>query len=165
MNHIILVLGSPNDACGNLSRMALDRLECVCSLYLNNKNTRILCTGGFGESFNKSTQPHAYHAKRFLMSKGIPECDLLEYVLSSNTVEDFRMSKEIIEKEHPDILLVVTSDFHMERVRILHNIILNYPATIFVAAKSNLAETELIRCIEHEQKAIKQLSDTNFILY
>lgn len=165
MNHIILVLGAPNDEDGNLSRIALDRLECAYSLYLNNDHSRILCTGGFGEHFNRSAQPHAYHAKRFLINRGVHECDFLDYAASSNTVEDFRKSKPIIEKEHPDTLLVVTSDFHMERVKILHNIIINYPTAIFIAAKSSLAETELSPLINHEQKSIKQLRDNNFTLY
>lgn len=165
MNHIILVLGAPNDEYGNLSKIASDRLECAYSLYLNNDNSRILCTGGFGEHFNKSTQPHAFHAKRFLMNKGVPECTFLDYAPSSNTVEDFKKSKPIIEKEHPDTLLVVTSDFHMQRVKILHNIIINYPSAIFIPAKSSLTETELIPLIIHEEKAIKQLKANNFILY
>lgn len=165
MNHIILVLGAPNDESGNLSQIALDRLECAYSLYTNNEHTRILCTGGFGEHFNKSIQPHAYHAKRFLISKGVREADFLEFASSSNTVEDFRKSKSIIEKESPAILLIVTSDFHMERVKILHDLILNYPAVVFIPAKSSLMEIELIPLINHEKKAIKQLRDNNFVLY
>lgn len=165
MNHLILVLGAPNDENGKLSQIALDRLSCACSLYKYNKNARILCTGGFGEHFNKSPQPHAYHAKCFLVSKGVRECDFLEYSSSSNTVEDFRKSKSVIENEHPDTLLIVTSDFHVERVKILHNLIIGYPATLFIPARSSLTEIELAPLIDHEKKAIQELIDNNYVLY
>lgn len=165
MNHLILVLGAPNDEYGNLSQIALDRLACAYSLYINNKNACFLCTGGFGEHFNKSAQPHAYHAKRFLMSKGVRACDFLEYVPSSNTVEDFRKSKSVIERERPDTLLIVTSDFHVERTRILHDIIINYPSTLFISARSSLTEIELAPLIDHEKKAVQELIDNEYVLY
>ena len=51
MKQIVLTLGAPNDEQGNLSSMAVDRLECTLGLYLHNDGVKILCTGGFGESF------------------------------------------------------------------------------------------------------------------
>lgn len=90
MNHIIMTLGGPNDDRGHLSRIALDRLECTYSLYTNNNNTRILCTGGFGDSFNRTPHPHAYYAKQYLMQRGVKEEDFLQFTLSTNTVEDFQ---------------------------------------------------------------------------
>lgn len=49
MKQIVLTLGAPNDEQGNLSPMAVDRLECTLGLYLHNDDVKILCTGGFGE--------------------------------------------------------------------------------------------------------------------
>ena len=48
MKQIVLTLGAPNDEQGNLSPMAVDRLECTLGLYLHNDGVKILCTGGFG---------------------------------------------------------------------------------------------------------------------
>lgn len=92
MKQIVLTLGAPNDEQGNLSPMAVDRLECTLGLYLHNDGVKILCTGGFGESFNTTNHPHAYYSKRFLIERGVRECDFLEFALTTNTVEDFRMS-------------------------------------------------------------------------
>lgn len=90
MKQIVLTLGAPNDEQGNLSPMAVDRLECTLGLYLHNNDVKILCTGGFGESFNTTNHPHAYYSKRFLIERGVKESDFLEFALTTNTVEDFR---------------------------------------------------------------------------
>lgn len=165
MKNILLVLGAPNDKKGNLSRIALDRLNYAFELYLYNKNMRFLCTGGFGEQFNTTSLPHAYYSKQYLLEKGVKEKDFLEFVLSSNTVEDFRLSKLIIEQEQPDLLWVVSSDFHMKRVKILHDLILHYPNTIFTPALSTLTAQELSPLLLHEKQAIRELQANNFILY
>ncbi len=52
MNKTILLLGASNDAKGELSQMAIDRLECAYTVYSNNSHVKFLCTGGFGEHFS-----------------------------------------------------------------------------------------------------------------
>lgn len=86
----------------------------------------------------------------------------LPFILSTNTYEDFKISKEIIEKELPDMLIVITSDFHIRRAKLLHDRIINYPHTLFLPAKSNLSEKELLSLIEHEQDAIKAIEENRF---
>lgn len=54
MKQIVLTLGAPNDEQGNLSPMAVDRLECTLGLYLHNDGVKILCTG---DLVNPSTRP------------------------------------------------------------------------------------------------------------
>lgn len=165
MKHIILVLGAPNDKEGNLGEIAKNRLDCAFEIYLANENSLILCTGGFGEHFNTSKYPHAYYAKKYLMNRGINEKDFLESPLSSNTVDDFRMTKSMITELNPNILFVVTSDFHIKRAKILHDIIINFPHVAFIPARSNLTEMELESLKSHEALAIKELADNNYILY
>lgn len=157
MKCIILLLGSPNDDKGNLSQIAKDRINCAHSVYKSNISIKILCTGGFGEHFNTTDVPHAQYAKEALVKMGVCENDFLTFVLSSNTYEDFEKAKTIIEQELPDLLIVVTSDFHMERVKLLQKRILNYPKVIFIPAKSNLSESELLPLINHEKSAIERL--------
>ncbi|ULT24474.1 YdcF family protein [Sphingobacterium sp. E70] len=73
MNNIIIVLGAPNDARGNLSQIAQDRLNCAYNLYQANGSFRIVCTGGFGAHFNPTEKPHYFYAQKFLIEKGIPD--------------------------------------------------------------------------------------------
>ncbi|WP_455639273.1 YdcF family protein [Parabacteroides sp.] len=159
MKYLIMLLGSPNDETGKLSQIAMDRIECAYNLYANNKHMRFLCTGGFGKHFNTTNQPHASYAKSKLIERGVREEDFLPFTLSSNTYEDFLLSKDTIEKEVPNMLIVVTSDFHIERARLLHDRIINYPYIIFIPAKSTLPEEELLLLIKHEQNAQKILKE------
>ena len=110
MKYIILLLGAPNDEQGRLSQIAQDRIDCAYNLYANNEHMTFLCTGGYGQHFNTANQPHAYYAKQALLKRGVKEKDFLPFILSTNTYEDFKISKEIIEKELPDMLIVITSD-------------------------------------------------------
>lgn len=158
MKSIILLLGSPNDDKGNLSTTAVNRIECAYHLYAENRDMLFLCTGGFGEHFNVTNQPHAFYAKQELIKLGADENAFLPFVLSGNTYEDFTLSKPLIEKELPDVLFIVTSDFHMERVKLLHKRIIDYPRTVFLSAQSTLPKEELSLLIKHEREAIKRLS-------
>lgn len=100
MKYIILLLGAPNDEQGRLSQMAQDRIDCAYNLYANNEHMTFLCTGGYGQHFNTTNRPHAYYAKQALIKKGVREEDFLPFILSTNTYEDFKISKEIIEKNY-----------------------------------------------------------------
>ena len=171
MKYLILLLGAPNDEQGRLSQMAQDRIDCAYNLYANNEHMTFLCTGGYGQHFNTTNRPHAYYAKQALIKKGVREEDFLPFILSTNMdssevsnilYEDFKISKEIIEKELPDMLIVITSDFHIRRAKLLHDRIINYPHTLFLPAKSNLSEKELLSLIEHEQDAIKAIEENRF---
>lgn len=75
------------------------------------------------------------------------------------------MPKSIIEREKPDLLLIVTSDFHMEQVKLLHGLILNNPHAFFLPAKSSLSGEELAPLVLHEKLAVKSLWDRDFKLY
>jgi len=159
MNNIILVLGAPNDAQGNLSKLAQDRLNCAFNIHLANPSFKILCTGGFGTHFNTTEKPHYFYAYQFLMERGIPEQALEEGVLSTNTITDFQLAKERVLLKKPDMLIVITSDFHMERAQILYKRYINYPKVIFIPAISSFSKEEIARLIEHESHAVKILKE------
>jgi len=159
MKKIILLLGSPNDDNGQLSQIAKDRNKCAFNIYNSNNEIRLLCTGGCGEHFNRTDIPHAQYSKNYLISKGVNEKDFLPFILSSNTYEDLEISKPIIEKENPDLLIIITSDFHMERVKLLCEKLLDYTAVLFVPAKSSLTPAELESYIQHEKLAIRKIKE------
>ena len=161
MNKILLLLGSPNDEKGELSQIALDRINYAYDIYKSNGDIKLLCTGGFGEHFNTTNLPHAHYAQKALLEKGALQKDFLPFVLSSNTYEDFEIAKQTIEKNAPDLLVVVTSDFHIERAILLHKMLIDYPWTIFLPAKSSLCESALLSLIRHEEQAIKRLNNNS----
>lgn len=159
MNKTILLLGASNDANGELSQMAIDRLECAYSIYANNSDISFLCTGGFGEHFNTTQMPHAEYLRQWLLLKGVKNEDFLPHIISSNTYEDIHKLKGVINSMPIDLLIVVTSDFHVERVRMLYEMFIRHENVIFIPATSALSNNELHARMAHEEKAIQFLKN------
>jgi uncharacterized SAM-binding protein YcdF (DUF218 family) len=156
LSEVLVVLGSPNSPEGQLSEIARSRLDCVADLYDENK--RILCTGGWGAHFNVAPKAHAIYAKEYLIKKGIPEQSFLEVAISSNTVEDAVKSKAILSRLDRPRISIITSDFHLDRVRLIFNEILKGFEIQFIGVKSGfLNKEELNSLTSHEQTAIQSI--------
>ncbi|WP_034042410.1 YdcF family protein [Wocania ichthyoenteri] len=153
--NVLIVLGSPNSPEGILSDISKSRLNFCASVY--SKNNLVLCTGGWGDHFNTANKPHAYYAKAYLIKKGIVEKDFLDHAISSNTVEDAVKIKSIIEKLNGVSLTIITSDYHLNRVKLIFNEILKPFKLDFVGVKSNLDKKDYDLLVNHEKKAIKSI--------
>jgi len=91
------------------------------------------------------------------MGNGLSEEDFLEIALSENTVDDAVKVKAIFSNPKNVKLTVITSDYHLERVKIIFNEILtNYEMT-FVGVESNMAAEKLRKLKEHENNAINAI--------
>jgi uncharacterized SAM-binding protein YcdF (DUF218 family) len=157
MQNIIVVLGSSNSDSGELSETAVNRLGKAVEFYNKNKDYGIICTGGFGEHFNTTSFPHAKYAADYLIKNGVPPDNILEYVISSNTIEDALKTKSLIENLQVKNLVIITSDFHMKRAKLLFKKYLNDQNLTFIEARSTLDKDVLEKLKEHEQKAILKL--------
>ncbi len=113
----IIICGSTNDLKGNISNIGIGRLEKGLKLLRQNKNSKIILTGGIGPHFNQTDKPYAYYAKKYLQNRGVYESDIMDLVLSIDTVEDAKLSKKIVDNYNVGKIIVVTSDFHIERVK------------------------------------------------
>lgn len=149
---IIIVLGGSNDIDGTLSKTSFSRLDCCLENY--QKGDLIICTGGWGHNFNKNEKPHAYFAQSYLIKKGLSKKTILESALSANTVEDAVMSKSILSKIEFDRLLVITSDFHLKRAKLIFDQIFDQYILSYKTAASQLSEDELTHRINHERQAV-----------
>ncbi|WP_313514099.1 YdcF family protein [Sphingobacterium sp.] len=159
MKTIIMVLGAPNDEYGHLSAIALDRLYRAYDLAINNDSALILCTGGQGDHFNITDKPHTYYAQNFLSLKGINPARFLPGIPSKNTIEDFSLSRKAIEEIKPDLLIIITSEFHMERVQLISETLIPSINKFFVSVASSLMDSELKPLIEHEKIAVNFLKE------
>ncbi len=159
MKTVIMVLGAPNDEYGNLSAIALDRLYLAYELAINNEKSLLLCTGGNGDHFNKTEKPHYYFAERFLQMKGIDKGRFLNGIPSRNTIEDFTLSMPTVQAINPDLLVIVTSKFHMGRVRYIAEKVFGSINKFYVSSTSSLTETELKPLIDHENQALQAIKE------
>ncbi|MGV3588444.1 MAG: YdcF family protein [Adhaeribacter sp.] len=157
MEGIIVVLGAPNDEQGQLSIMALNRLQTGLRFYRHNQDFKFLCTGGFGPHFNTTNQPHAYYAAQYLISQGVPTTNILPYVLSRHTVEDASLVQPLLAQHKSDKVVVVTSDFHMPRAALLFNKYVTSQYILFLEAVSTLDAATLVKLQKHERNALAWL--------
>ncbi|MBI2546171.1 YdcF family protein [Candidatus Woesearchaeota archaeon] len=159
MEGIIVILGSPNDDEGNLSDISTGRIAKAIQEYRSNPDFRILCTGGFGDHFNRTDKPHATYAVRFLIKQGIPEEYILEIAESHDTVEDALKAKPIIDKYNARNLIIVSSDFHMERVKYIFERIFSGYNLRFAEAQTDFSEERYNKLYAHENKELRKLKE------
>ena len=116
---IIVLLGSPNTDRGELHSIAKARCERALWEYRQHPGYKILPTSGFGAHFNRTDKPHAFYLKQYLVARGIPESDILEFAESRNTIEDATLSYPIAIKYGVRDVVIVTSDYHADRAQFL----------------------------------------------
>lgn len=114
---LIVVLGSPNAEDGELYSVARERCQLALDEYANRPGWKILLTGGYGAHFNTTHQPHAEYLKRYLVGRGVPEADIVEFAESSSTIQDASLSKPIVREYRVKHILVITSDYHQDRAQ------------------------------------------------
>jgi uncharacterized SAM-binding protein YcdF (DUF218 family) len=156
MSCAIVVLGSPNDENGNLLPIALSRCEKVLSEFKKNSNYKVLCTGGFGQHFNSTQIPHGNYVKAYLEANGVPESSFLDVALSSFTLEDATLSRPILIKNSISHIVLVTSEFHMERAKLVFNHALPEFNFSYSQAETKVSDSEFQRLTKHEKNAIKR---------
>jgi uncharacterized SAM-binding protein YcdF (DUF218 family) len=157
MKGIIIILGSPNDDQGNLSETATGRLAQGLVELRHHAGYKILCTGGFGEHFNTTDKPHAFYAVRYLIAEGVSETDILEIVKSRNTVEDALLSQSIITKHGVRSLIIVSSDFHMKRVKHIFKKLFKSHNLTFSSAKTSFSKERYRSLRNHEKRELDKL--------
>lgn len=154
---ILIVLGSPNSPTGKLSEISISRLNHCRDIY--EEGNLVLCTGGWGPHFNTSNSAHAAHAKSYLIEQGLTEIDFLEFALSENTVDDAVKIKSIVSNKKNITLTIITSDYHIDRVKLIFNKILGEYKMKFVGVESKLEKEEYSTLVQHEKNAIKSIME------
>ena len=154
---ILIVLGSPNTSSGGLSAISKSRLNYCANLY--QQGILVLCTGGWGDHFNTAPNSHASYAKEYLLEKGVSNADFLDFALSGHTVDDAVKIKPILSELENIKLTIITSDYHLNRVKLIFNEILKDYTMKFIGVKSNLAKEEFDALVQHENKAINSILD------
>ena len=158
-NGCILILGAPNDKHGNLSLIAKTRLKQGAAELAIHPDFKILPTGGFGTHFNDTNQPHWKYAKDYLINELSisPGSFLSESIESTNTVEDIEKAKPIFQKYDFKKIILVTSEFHLERVKFIIDkaLDLREEAFSFSCAADQELDEELLKNLKvHEKQAI-----------
>jgi vancomycin permeability regulator SanA len=157
----VVVLGSPNDSIGRLSAMGLGRVELGRKTYLARRDEgwRLLLTGGFGDHFNTTARPHAAYAQALLVEAGVPAEHIVEFAESRNTVDDALKARPIVEKYGVQQLIVVSSDFHLDRVRFIFGEVFPDRNLAFAGAEhlATCTPEEQEKLLAHERRELENL--------
>lgn len=159
MEGIIVLLGSPNGDRGELFSVARDRCERAILEYRAHPGFKILPTGGFGAHFNTTDKPHAHYLRAYLIERGIPEEDILEFAESRNTVEDAALSYPIVKRHGARTAIVVTSDYHGPRAEYVFCRGYRDIALAFALCPTDekTCELDLAALLVHEREALARL--------
>ncbi len=97
-----------------VSKLLRDRLDKAVEVYRSDPSPTVLIpSGGQGPD---ETISEAEAMERYLLSKGIPEKDIIREDRSTSTMENLRFSKEIIDsREGRKYTALVTSNYHVYR--------------------------------------------------
>ncbi|HWB06574.1 MAG TPA: YdcF family protein [Verrucomicrobiales bacterium] len=153
----IVILGASNDEAGTLSSFGKERCDQAISEFRAHAGSSVIPTGGWGQHFNTTSRPHGHYLREYLQTQGIPEEAFVECVESSNTIEDAKFCRPVVERYGFRRLVVVTSDFHLDRARFLFGREFPDIALTFSVSATDLPEEELQRRISHERNALARL--------
>ena len=111
----ILLLGiARSDACDD--REMNRRCQLAATQYHRTKGTRVIACGG---AQRDETETEALTMKKQLIEFGVAPDDILLEELSQTTMENLRNAWLLLTKEDRGDLLIVTSDYHRARVRLI----------------------------------------------
>lgn len=108
----IIVLGAQVTPDGSPSVQLGWRLDAACEAWKQKKVPIVVC----GAQGKDEPMTEAEAMGRYLVSKGVPEEDILKDPESFNTNQNLRNAAELL-RELPDVnrVLIVTSDYHVPR--------------------------------------------------
>ncbi len=155
----IVLLGAPNDERGNLSAMALERCDQAYAESVRHPDALILPTGGFGAHFNVTDKPHAFYTRNYLVGKGVAPSRFLSGAESGNTIQDAALAAPILQQAGVTDILLVTSDFHVERASFLFGLALKGTGISMTVSPSttHVPPEEMERLRAHETSSLARL--------
>lgn len=160
---LIVVLGSPNSEEGKLYSVARERCRLALAEYAKRPGWKILLTGGYGAHFNTTDRPHAAYLRDHLMEQGIPDQAIVEFAESLNTLQDASLAKPIVLRYGVSEIVVITSDYHVDRARYVFE---REFADTEIGIEFAVSRTEEAVCEfdlqsqkEHEREALAKLKE------
>jgi uncharacterized SAM-binding protein YcdF (DUF218 family) len=151
----IVILPHESDSDGNLLKDSLLRADLAIDLYSRGCSKSILTLGWDYRPDSNITLSQSF--KNYLISSGIPEEIIIEDKNSRDTVGDAFFSKIILSKKNFKKLIVVTSDWHIERSKIIFDSIYGKKFQIkFLDIKTKYISTR----IEKEKDSLKNFFST-----
>ncbi|MBQ9083569.1 MAG: YdcF family protein [Clostridia bacterium] len=113
---VLIVLGAGLHDNAPSSTLA-ERLEQACIYYQKNPDVIIIVSGGLGSDTQMS---EAAAMTAYLTARGVPASSILQEDRSTDTIENFRYSAELMRQQglNGDSVVFITSGFHVFRAEL-----------------------------------------------
>jgi hypothetical protein len=154
---LIILLGASNSDDGMLTADAQSRCDVVLHIIQKDAEARVLPTGAFGHYFNRSNRPHGLYLVDYLRDKGVARDRILPYAPTAGTLEDALFARKVCNDMSVTKVVVVTSDFHMQRTRYIFERLFRSQELEFVSAgtatdtpKERASEEKKLRRLQRE---------------
>ena len=155
---IVIVLGYKNHPDGTLHPISQQRarkaFEVTQECTSQQTPVKLLCTGGFGRHFNQNINSHGLLVQKYLEKMGLKKQLFLPIIASQNTYEDGKLCAEQLSNESVNELILVTSDFHIQRGFLWLNHFCPQLSITCAPAKTKTNDIELKKLLAHEKQAI-----------
>lgn len=155
---IIIVLGGGVTKEGTPTGSSLARIKKTVELFQEGAASFVLMSGAYSNKISYTpikTEAHAM--KDYAMQLGIPEEKIVLEEFSMETVGNAYFSKEIVAEKKWKSLLVVTSDFHVERTAYIFKKTFGPEYSCTVIPVSHVSPEELDIRKEKEAQALHLL--------
>ncbi|MBB5803139.1 hypothetical protein F4560_002907 [Saccharothrix ecbatanensis] len=150
---VVAVLAAPNDGNGALSPMALERLAVTVAELERDPAARLVLTGGFGSQFNTTRRPHWYYSGAWLAARGVSAERVAARLETRHSYDDVLFLHDLAGRVPLRRTVVVTSDYHAERVAFLLGQVL--PAAEVRAVRHSLVDPAMLdRLRRHDIAAL-----------
>lgn len=154
-----VVLGYENSAAGELTAPSRQRCR-EAFWWWRHHEVPVALTGGFGDHFNTSPQPHHALLARYMRDLGLPEEAVVARVNSRSTVEDAALLADAFPSaEGPGralaSLIVITSDFHLLRAGFVFRTVFPHADLTLRGVPADAATGE--RHAAHERRRLNDL--------
>jgi len=136
----------------SLSEQTRKRLEKGIELYFSNKINKIIVSGNYKELYGISL---AEAMEKYAIEKGVKKQDIVKEEISLESVGQLLFCKVgILEIKKWFNIVIISSDYHMERLKIISSIIFDKKYKVdFIGAESDINSEELAKLNKEEQKS------------
>ncbi|MFH1425475.1 MAG: YdcF family protein [archaeon] len=156
---VIIILGHDSDK-GKLSDLAKSRVDKGLDVYGKTK-AKILMSGGYSLQHKKDPgYREAELMKEYAVGKGVPEKDILIEIESRDTNGNAYFTKQIAKSKKWKDIVVVSSDFHMFKVKYFFNFVYGKGYnTSYRSSKSGFKKKEINDVMKKERKSVKGMKE------
>ena len=152
-NKVIICLGCSFTKPSNVRAMEF-RIQKAVELYLAGKAEKIIFSGG---NYSRKDLSEAKYMSDLAVKLGVPKRDIILEEKSIETLENAKFSKAIIDKKSFDSAIIVSSPWHLPRVKFLFEKSMANKKLEFVAAQDKIGWWNKIKEYWREFWALKKL--------